>query len=360
MRRRNLKGLSVERPAAYLYARGILHFLGRWDTKDLVAIARERALLHFGIKNRGRARQQARRVSTASPEELRQLARAQYRATMAATSRFHGVSFNRHRQSFCAQICHKKKRMTIGFFDDENEAAMAVDRLSTYLGLPARNFPRRKIDPASIGALRRELGDKPHAPRGARRKTETSSQFRGVHYSGENSERPWVVYFRSTATKMHAYVASFESERDAALAYDRIVLCYRTRPVLNFPSQAQILGPATVEMIRAQATRERKERTTSRYRGVYRTRSGRWASQIMHRGKVHRLGLYEVEIAAAHAYDDAAYRLGEEARVNFPPVDRVAAIAELGQRRSVQQANNAGVRTAPHSPRDEAPRRRRA
>jgi hypothetical protein len=247
MRRRNLKGLSVERPAAYLQARGILHFLGRWDTKDLAAVARERAMLHFGIKNRGHARQQARRLGPASPDELRRLAHAQYRATMAATSRFHGVSFNRHRQSFCAQIWHEKKRTTIGFFDDENEAAMAVDRLSTNLGLPARNFPGREVSPASLDALRRELGDTPRAPRPARRKTETSSRFRGVHYSGENTERPWVVYFCLAARNLHMYVASFESERDAALAYDRIVLCYRTRPVLNFPSLAPILGPATLK-----------------------------------------------------------------------------------------------------------------
>jgi hypothetical protein len=86
----------------------------------------------------------------------------------------------------------------------------------------------------------------------------------------------------------------------------------------NLPSRARILGPATVEVIRAAATRERKEKTTSQYRGVHRARSGRWVAQIQHEWKSFQLGTYDAEVAAAHPYDDAARRLkGENARVNF-------------------------------------------
>jgi hypothetical protein len=279
---------------------------------------------------------------------------------MGTTSRFHGVSFDQRRRLFCAQIRHKKKRMTIGFFDKENEAAVAVDRLATYLGLAARNFPQRRVCPASIDALRRELDDSPRSPRRAVPKSETSSRFRGVLYSGKNPERPWVVYFYSAAKTVHAYVASFESERDAAVAYDRLALCYHRRPVLNFPSQGRIPGPATVEVIRTQATRERKERTTSRYRGVYKTRSGRWAASIMHGRKVHRLGLYDAEVAAAHAYDAAAWRLkSEQARVNFPPGDRVDPVTELRPGRLAQTHGAGSSPRARRTPQDEALRRRR-
>ncbi len=318
MTRRRVARLSVERPAAHLYVEGIRHFLGRWDTEREATIARARAILHFGVKRRDRIGERARRLGPASPEELRRLSRTTYKAA-TATSRFHGVSLDRKRGAFCAQVRHERKPITIGFFNDENEAATAVDRVSAFLGLAHRNFPRRHVRAASADDLRRELRANPRSSLRAVRKSETSSRFAGVIYDGENARRPWVVYFFSAASAVHTYVASFESERDAAFAHDRLALHYHARPVLNFPSRARVLGPASVEEIRAEAMHERKERTTSRYRGVYRTRRGQWAASIMHARTEYWLGLHDVEEAAAHAYDDAAWKLkGDHARVNFP------------------------------------------
>jgi hypothetical protein len=337
MARRRPDRRSIERPAAYLDVKGTRHFLGRWNTEQDAAMARDRAILHFRSHLRVSVRERARRLGPASPDELRRLARTAYKAAIA-TSRFHGVSFDRNRRAFCAQVRHNRKRVTIGFFGDENEAAIAVDRVSAYLGLAVRNFPRRNVRATGVHDLRRELCENPRSSLSAVRKNETSSRFSGVLYCDENSGRPWVVYFAhrrrrgsngrratfSAAAGVHAYVGSFESERDAALAHDRLALYYHQRPVLNFPSRARTLGPATIEVIRADATRERKEKTTSQYRGVYRARSGRWVAQIQHKWKRFLLGTYDVEVAAAQAYDDAAWKLkGENARVNFPSGRRV-------------------------------------
>ena len=58
---------------------------------------------------------------------------------------------------------------------------------------------------------------------------------------------------------------------------------------------------------------------TWQYKGVSKhTQSGRWAATIFHQGNKKHLGLYDDEIEAAEACDDAAKDLfGEYACVNF-------------------------------------------
>lgn len=62
------------------------------------------------------------------------------------------------------------------------------------------------------------------------------------------------------------------------------------------------------------------EPTTSRYKGVcWLEREGKWQAQIRVDDVPRRLGLFDDEIDAANAYDEAARQVwGEEARVNFP------------------------------------------
>ncbi len=56
----------------------------------------------------------------------------------------------------------------------------------------------------------------------------------------------------------------------------------------------------------------------SRFKGLARTKGGRWAACIRD-GKMRHLGMFDCEIEAAQAYDRAAIELhGEFARLNFP------------------------------------------
>lgn len=58
---------------------------------------------------------------------------------------------------------------------------------------------------------------------------------------------------------------------------------------------------------------------TSGFKGVYRSRGGRWLAQIQFKKKLTFLGSHETREEAARAYDAAARELhGEFARLNFP------------------------------------------
>ena len=103
------------------------------------------------------------------------------------------------------------------------------------------------------------------------------------------------------------HIGTFEDEREAAEAYDRVVKMMRgADALLNFPGDAR-LTPITPEALKAERRDERKGSASSRHRGVtWPARDGRWGARIFTRGVQHTLGLYEDEEVAALAYDRAA------------------------------------------------------
>jgi hypothetical protein len=95
---------STARPMAVLKIDGRNVHLGRWDTRDDVALARDRAALHFGLVDRALAfPDRAKALGPASPEELRREAKLAYRAR-TATSRYLGVSWGEQQRKWFAQV----------------------------------------------------------------------------------------------------------------------------------------------------------------------------------------------------------------------------------------------------------------
>lgn len=67
-----------------------------------------------------------------------------------------------------------------------------------------------------------------------------------------------------------------------------------------------------------QRNRQKNIRSISQYKGVS-PLSGKWRAQIRYDGKKHHLGLFDTEILAAQAYNDAALKHhGKYAKLNIP------------------------------------------
>jgi hypothetical protein len=203
------------------------------------------------------------------------------------------------------------KTLKLGGWLREIDAAIAFDRAALWFGRDGSlNLPikSRALGPCSPEALRRLALSQRKRTRGS------SSQFRGVSWI--EREKAWCATVRVDGVIER--VGGFESEEEAARAYDRLLLGLGGgRMKLNFPDRKH--APIAASELRAQLHARRKSKLTSVFRGVCSGPNNRWYAEIFADGRRHRLGEWTGEPAAAEAYDRAAlFFRGAAARRNFP------------------------------------------
>ncbi len=207
---------------------------------------------------------------------------------------------------FEARITFAGRSHHLGRWDTKRAAAVARDRAILHFRLDRPLvFPRvaRQLGPSSPERLRK-LASEEHAKN-------STSRYRGVSWS--TRERQWRVQFGGV------FVAFFDKEASAAVAYDRYVKHLGgSRALLNFPRRKS--RPASLEQLRME---RRGETRTSKYRGVY-FRPGDlkrpWFASIAVDDKSGLyLGDWATEAEAGLACDRAArFYVGKKARLNFP------------------------------------------
>jgi hypothetical protein len=200
-----------------------------------------------------------------------------------AGSKYRGVTWNKIRNKWRAQIKHDGKPHSLGHFEDEEEAARAYDKAArAQHGKKAQRFHMRLNFPTKNEQAAEEAKQQRWTKCG-----EAGSKYRGV--SWHKSNKKWQAQIRYDG-KEH-FRGYFEDEQEAARAYDKAARAQcGEKAQLNFPVEG-----------------ESGSRKSSKYRGVcWNKRETKWKAGIGYDGKQHHLGYFEDEEEAAWAYDKAA------------------------------------------------------
>lgn len=299
---------------------------GTWTSAKAAALARDRAVLHFGLDVPLNFPSQASKLGPASPWALRQLT---LRAAKGSTGQPPLTGVSQHPKGYRAQIHLAGRTRFLGRFDTVEAAGLCYDRAAVHYHGPdvPRNFPERRVKPASIEELRRENLErwrKSHDRRGLR-----TSSYSGIVASPGGK---WAAVVPMEGKYVRA--GTWSSERAAAIARDRAVLYYELPLDLHFPKRSRRLGAASAPELRLAAqSASRTARRLARYTGVSRVR-GRWKAQLRVGGVSHTLGSFESAEEAALFRERALVFHDAQALRNFPGQPVKPASVEEIQRES--------------------------
>jgi len=216
--------------------------------------------------------------------------------SLTTTSAFRGVSWNKKDRKWRVVIRIDGKRVFLGNFVGEEEAARAYDEAAAKIGRPVIALGASPAAAAPVAAAPPAEPCEPVVLRGPG----ITSQYKGVNW--DKSAKKWKVQIKIDTKK--TTIGRFDDEEAAARAYDR-----KAAPLgrpLNFPADGCMRA---VKGGRG---------GTSHFKGVSWDKrcGGKWLATIRLNGASTSLGLFDDEEAAARRYDAAA--AGARRPLNFP------------------------------------------
>jgi hypothetical protein len=195
------------------------------------------------------------------------------------TSKYVGVSWGKREGKWLARFTFKGKPHFVGYFDDEVEAAAAINGRCQYLNIPLKN------DNVGIS----------HTNTTASQATR-KSKYTGVHWNP--GSKMWVAELVHNGQKIN--LGSFSNEMDAGITVNNE--CRNQNIPLKNPDLAQMeLSPRA------------SEAKTSQYKHVNWDRtSKKWRAQMSINGVQTYIGLFKHERDAALAVNQKCIELGLE------------------------------------------------
>ena len=234
-------------------------------------------------------------------------------------SKFLGVSWGKADQKWRVGIYHDHKKIGLGGFDNEAEAARTYDAKARELkGAKARlNFPNTG-EIQGVGRMMRS----PAEVRLAQAIGYQKSSYCGVCWDKQRSK--WKAQIKDPVVDKVKHLGLFIDEEEAAKSYDAAERSMHPGEAkLNFPvpgSGEEQAVPRNFrtreEVAAAKALPARK----SSYRGVtWDAVRGKWKSSIKHSGGHKYIGRFDDEGEASRAYNDEAIRIhGDRAKLGGP------------------------------------------
>ena len=209
-------------------------------------------------------------------------------------SGFIGVIKNFNGEKYTAKIWIDSKWKCLGSsYDTAKQAAKAYDKEAIKLRRPFSKLNYPKKAPVGYTPLQQPL------------MSTNTVGYRGVSKHGKKFIARIKIGGKST------YIATYDTAKEAAIAYDRAVLkANQSTTLLNFPDMVHNLD--------VEPKRKNRFLSKSGYKGVYKQTNGSFKARIRINSKLTSIGTFPTEGNAALAYDEAAIKAGkDESTLNF-------------------------------------------
>jgi group I intron endonuclease len=215
-----------------------------------------------------------------------------------STSQYVGVFFSKKENGWLAQIQYNKKRIRIGLYDNEIDAAIAYNMKAIELfGEQAKiNYIESYEIPCE----------------NSKRERSSFSEYKGVYIVKSTGRWATSIYKNP---KESIYLGTFDTKEEAALAYNKKAIeLYGEKAVLNVIEGFNLSIKDYLNYIP-----KIKRSGSSIYRGVSLDKErNKWMVQIKYNHKTVHLGRFKCEKDAAIAYNIKAIELfGENAKLNI-------------------------------------------
>ena len=231
-------------------------------------------------------------------------------------SKYVGVTFRKEINKWQAQIQIEGKKHFIGYYENEEEAAIDYARaLFKYKGREALDNKKmgRQSDKAdSFFIDLTDVPTQPPIPKSEGRMKEGASRYTGVYANKGNNK--W--YAKITIEGKSRHIGYYENEEEAAADFARAKFKYEGQGALDKARKQKVdrfVGVIDLSDVPPQLPipkiKGHIKEGASKYTGAsFNKAANKWEARIMIEGKKHCIGHYENEEEAAIDYARAVFK----------------------------------------------------
>lgn len=211
---------------------------------------------------------------------------------------FKGVNWVQEKKKWKAEFQYKAKRMFLGYFIDQIDAAKVYNDYALYLNqtenanLILNDIPGYQTTPRNVPELNK-----------IKKTNGKTSQYIGVSYDSTRKH-----FLAGIKHCRKSYILCFhQDEVECAKIYNMQAMFFNN----TFNTNYQLNDIANYVTVPKDLREDKKQTKKSKYYGVSLTRTGKWVCQYAMNGKKVHIGTYDIELDAAKAYNKVVSELNK-------------------------------------------------